>query len=550
MADQHVFLNLLAGVALLIWSTRLVKTGIMRAFGERLRGVIARATANRFTASLAGAGVAAALQSSTGSTLLVMSFVERGFLTLAMALAVLLGSNVGTTLVVQALSFDLSALMPILIIAGVAAFMLGRSSVMQNVGRAMIGLGLMILSLHLVVGIAEPIRQSEIMMLIFERLEGQPWAALLIGAGLAWLVHSSVAILLLVMSLAGAGVVGIPLGLALVLGANIGSGLAPLGLSLTAPIEVRRALVGNLGTRLAGAVVLLPLLGLIQPWLAQLEASGARQIANFHVGFNLLLLVVFLPFIGQTARLLERLIRAPEAPLGERPSPVLDEGDFESPSVALVAASREVIRLAELVEIMLRESIITFEENDDSRRKQISQLDYQVDRLQENIKLYLTRLTRTPLDKEMSRKAFELILFTTNLEHVGDILDKTLLELAAKKQRLNLSFSSEGWAEIKAMHREVVAQMRLAITVFMTQDPVMARQLVVAKDHIRNFERSAAESHLNRLRAGTLASIETSSLHMDVIRDLKRIVAHLTAVAYPILEAAGELSTSRLKDAG
>ncbi|MGJ4855699.1 Na/Pi cotransporter family protein [Labrys sp. KB_33_2] len=550
MAGQHVFLNLLAGIALLIWSTRLVKTGIMRAFGERLRGVISRATSNRFSACLAGAGVAAALQSSTGSTLLVMSFVERGFLTLGMALAVLLGSNVGTTLVVQALSFDLSALMPVLLIAGVAAFMLGRSSVSQNVGRAMIGLGLMILSLHLVVGIAEPIRQSEIMTLIFERLNGQPWAALLIGAALAWLVHSSVAILLLVMSLTGAGVVGIPLGLALVLGANIGSGLAPLGLSLTAPIEVRRALFGNLGTRVVGAVVLLPLIGLIQPWLAQLEASGARQIANFHVGFNLLLLVVFLPFIDQTARLLERLVKAPEAPIGERPSPVLDEGDFDSPSVALVAASREVIRLAELVEIMLRESIITFEENDDSRRKQISQLDYQVDRLQENIKLYLTRLTRTPLDKDMSRKAFELILFTTNLEHVGDILDKTLLELAAKKQRLNLSFSSEGWAEIKAMHREVVAQMRLAITVFMTQDPVMARQLVVAKDHIRNFERSAAESHLNRLRAGTLASIETSSLHMDVIRDLKRIVAHLTAVAYPILEAAGELSTSRLKDAG
>ncbi|WP_448952335.1 Na/Pi cotransporter family protein [Labrys neptuniae] len=550
MAGQHVFLNLLAGIALLIWSTRLVKTGIMRAYGERLRSVIARATSNRFSACLAGAGVAAALQSSTGSTLLVMSFVERGFLTLAMALAVLLGGNVGTTLVVQAMSFDLSALMPVLIAAGVASFMLGRSSVVQNAGRAMIGLGLMILSLHLVVGIAEPIRHSDIMTLIFERLNGQPWAALLIGAALAWLVHSSVAVLLLIMSLAGAGVVGIPLGLALVLGANVGSGLAPLGLSLTAPIEVRRALFGNLGTRLAGAVVLLPLIGLIQPWLAQLEASGARQIANFHVGFNLLLLVVFLPFTSQSARLLERLVKAPEAPIGERPSPVLDEGDFDSPSVALVAASREVIRLAELVEIMLRESIITFEENDDSRRKQIGQLDSQVDQLQENIKLYLTKLTRTPLDKDMSRKAFELILFTTNLEHVGDIIDKTLLELAGKKQRLNLSFSSEGWAEIKGMHREVVAQMRLAITVFMTQDPVMARQLVVAKDHIRGFERSAAESHLNRLRAGTLASIETSSLHMDVIRDLKRIVAHLTAVAYPILEAGGELSTSRLKDVG
>jgi phosphate:Na+ symporter len=552
LGGQHVFLDLLAGIALLLWSTRLVKTGIMRAFGERLRSVIARATSNRFSACLAGAGVATALQSSTGSTLLVMSFVERGFLTLAMSLAVLLGSNVGTTLVVQAMSFDVKALMPILLFVGVVMFMLSRSLVLQNVGRALIGLGLMILSLELVVGIAEPLRQSDIMTLIFERLNGQPWAALLIGVTLAWLVHSSIAVLLLVMSMAGAGVVGIPLALALTLGANVGSGLAPLGLSLAAPIEVRRALVGNLGTRLIGAVVLLPSLSLIQPWLGALEADPTRQIANFHLGFNILLVLVFLPLVSQTARMVEKLIVAPETPISARPSTVLDEADFDSPSVALVAASREVIRLAELVEIMLRESIITFEEQDDSRRKQISQLDHQVDQLQENIKLYLTRLTRTPLDKELSRKAFELILFTTNLEHVGDILDKTLLELAAKKQRLNLNFSAEGWAEIQAMHREVLAQMRLAITVFMTQDADMARRLVEAKDHIRTFERSAAESHLNRLRAGTMASIETSSLHMDIIRDLKRIVAHLTAVAYPILEAGGELSTSRLriKDVG
>jgi phosphate:Na+ symporter len=552
MQGQHVLLDALAGVALLLWSTRLVKTGILRAFGERLRRGIARATANRVAAFLVGAGVATALQSSTASSLLAMSFLEREMISLATALAILLGTNVGTTLVVQALSFDISMLMPLLIVAGVALFTLGRSSITRNVGRVGIGLGLMILSLRLVVELAEPLRANVVVGLVFQQLADEPVLAVLVSALLAWLMHSSVAMILLVMSLAGAGVIDTRLAVMLALGANLGSSLAPLALSLREPAEVRRALLGNLGTRLAGVVMALALLPWIAPVLGRLEPEPARQVANFHTAFNLALALVFLPFVETTARLLRRLVAEPAAPVGEPGIAILDEADFDRPSVALVTASREVIRLAELVETMLRETITTFEDGGDARRKAISELDSKVDRLQESIKLYLTRLTRTPLDEDTSRKAFDLILFTTNLEHVGDILDKTLLELAAKKHRLGVTFSDQGWAEIRALHREAVDQMRLAITVFMTQDVAMARRLVEAKDRIRAFERSAAESHLQRLRAGTLASIETSSIHLDIIRDLKRIVAHLTSVAYPILEAGGEIATSRLRmrDAG
>lgn len=547
MPEQHFILDLLAGIALLLWSTRLVSTGIMRAFGERLRGAIARAAANRVTACLAGTGVAAVLQSSTGSTLLVTTFLDRGFLSLAMTLAVLLGTNVGTTLVVQALSLDLSALMPILMIGGVAIFLGGRSPVTRNTGRAIIGLALMIMSLGLIGAVAAPLRSNGVFVLLLQQVSGEPLLAVILGALFAWAMHSSVAFLLILMSLAGAGVIDTRLAIMLALGANIGSGLAPLGLAMRSTIETRRALVANLAVRLCGALLVLPFAGWVASLLGTLDADPARQLANFHTAFNIALAVLFLPLVETTASLVTRLVREPDAVMGERPLALLDEAEFDRPSVALGTASREVIRLAELVETMVSEAILTFEETDGSRRRQISQLDHKVDELHEGIKLYLTRLTRTPLDEHTSRKAFDLILFTTDLEHIGDIVDKTLLELAAKKQRLGLSFSAEGWAEIKAMHRHVVEQMRLAITVFMTHDVEMARRLVEAKDNIRAFERSAAESHIQRMRAGTLASIETSSLHMDVIRDLKRIVAHLTSVAYPILEAGGELSTSRLR---
>ena len=547
MTGEHFFLDLLGSIALLIWATRLVKSGFLDAFGERLKALVRRATASNLAACGAGAAVASVLQSSTASALLVTSFLERGYVTLATTLAVLLGANIGTTLVVQALSFDVSVLIPILVIVGVTVLTIGSTARVQNAGRAAIGLGLMILSLKLVVGAVEPLRSSSVLVLVLQQLSNQVVVAVVIAAGLAWLVHSSIAVILLTMSLAGVGLIDLRLALALAVGANIGSGLAPLGLSLRTPMEVRRALAGNLATRVIGGILVLPFLTALPPLLEMAGASPARQVANFHTAFNILLALAFFPFVAQSAKLLRKALPDPPVRIGERPLRTLDEADFDQPSIALVAATREVMRLAELVEVMLREAIETFKETNDSRLKQISGLDSKVDELQEGIKLYLTRMMRRPLDEDTRRRAFDLILFTTNLEHVGDILDKTLLELAAKKQRLAVNFSAEGWAEIEAMHREVVDQMRLAITVFMTQDVAMARRLVEAKDHIRQLEKAAAESHLMRLKAGTVASIETSSLHLDVIRDLKRIVAHLTAVAHPILEAGGELSTSRLR---
>jgi phosphate:Na+ symporter len=514
LAGHTLLLNLLGGIALLIWATRMVKTGVLRAFGERFRRAVGQATAGPIRACLTGIAVATAVQSSSATGLIVVSFAERGLLTLAAALAVMLGADIGSTLVVQALSFNLSALAPLLLIGGVGAFMLSASSTVQQIGRITIGLALIL--------------------------------AFVIGALLTWLVHSSVAMVLLVISLTAVGVVAPTLAMALVLGANVGSGLIPIGLSLRAPAAAKRVLFGNLAFRLVGALVVLALLDQVAPRIAGLEADPGRQVANFHTAFNLLVALAFLPLTQQAARLLERFVpesAAPGAPTIEH----LDEALLDRPALALGSATREVMRLADMVEIMLREALLAFEEGGEKRRIEIKNLDNAVDRLQEEIKLYLTRLTRQPLSEEDSRRTFDLILFTTNLEHIGDIIDKSLLELARKKQRLHLSFSPVGWTEISSLHQRVVDQMRLAMTVFVTGDPQMARELVLEKDRIRLAERDAAGSHLGRLRAGTIASIETSALHLDILRDLKRINAHITSVAHPILEASGELRESRLQ---
>jgi phosphate:Na+ symporter len=543
-----LFLNLLGGIALLLWSTRLVKTGVQRAFGDQLRSLLQRATENRVRACGLGVLVATALQSSTATALLLVSFATRGLIALGPALAMMLGADIGSTLVVQALSFDLKGLVPVLLIGGVAAFMMSGDSTIRQSGRIVIGLALMILSLGMIVGTSTGMREHATLGFLLSRLGDEPTMAVLLAAGLTWLLHSSVAMVLFIMALAGAQVIALPLGLTLLLGANIGAGLIPLGLGWREPQSARRILIGNFLFRVAGALVALAFLSTLTSIVLPEGQSPERAIASAHMLFNMALACVFLPFIEKIARLLERYL--PDDPAHDASSsrPLhLDEALLDQPALALGAASREVMRLAERVEAMLSDTIHTFSDNDDKRRMAIRKLDDEVDALQEAIKLYLTRLTRQPLSEADARRAFDLILFTTNLEHVGDIIDKNLLELAAKRQRHSVSFSAAGWSELTDFHARVVKQMKLAMTVFMTKDVAMARELVAEKDQIRLAEKTATEQHLARLREGTAASIETSALHLDMLRDLKRINAHIVSVAHPILEASGEIRHSRLR---
>lgn len=545
MQGQAVLLHLLGGVALLIWATRMVKTGILRAFGEELRRTLTSTTRNPLAACLAGIVAATALQSSTATGLLLVSFAERAMIALPAALAVMLGADIGSTLVVQVLSFNLQAFVPILLIAGVVAFMASGRSLVKQIGRVAIGLALMVMALGLITQASIPLRESPLLMAILQRLDHETLLALAFAALLTWLMHSSVATILFFVALTQSGLLPLSLAIVLVLGANIGSGLVPLGLSIGAAAPTRRILFGNLFFRLAGAGVLVWFADPMAAFLTESNLVGARALANVHTGFNVVLALAFLPFTGLAARLLEMWVHDAKPTTPEMVSH-LDDALLDRPQLAIAGATREVMRLADKVETMLRESLETFREQDNRRRQIISRIDDDVDALQEAVKLYLTRLTRSNLSEEESRLCFDLILFTTNLEHAGDIIDKSLLELAAKRQKSRASFSPEGWDEIERFHAHVMTQMRRAMHVFVYRDMELAREMIVEKDRLRNMEKEATENHLRRLREGTIASLETTTIHLDVLRDLKRINAHFTSVANPILEASGELRSSRL----
>jgi len=543
-------LNLLGAATLLLWGLRMVRTGVLRAYGGELRRRLGRSMDNRFSAVLAGLGITLLLQSSTATAMMAASFASRGLVSTAAALAIMLGADVGTSLVAQFYSFKLPSLSPLLILVGVIMFMTSAATRRRDLGRAVIGLGLVLLALQLVADNAVPLRESPVLADIMIALDDAPVMGLIAGALLTMASTSSLAIVVLVISFVQHDVMSLPVAFALVLGANLGSAGLPLIATARSEPEARRVPLGNLIFRLTGVAATLPVLSLLIPYVGLIEAEPWRQVANFHTAFNLALAAVFLFLIGPVAALCSRVLpdRA-QADASVRPR-YLDHGALESPAVAIANAARETLRMGDIIEKMLVQTLDVFRHDDRKLLHEVEELDNGLDTLNEAIKLYLTEVSRETLAPEDGRRAVDIITFTTNLEHVGDIIDKNLMELASKKIRNKLQFSPDGFQEICDLHGRLVDNLKLALNVFISGDVRMARRLLEEKVAFRELERFASDSHLQRLRRGTPESIETSGLHLDVIRDLKRINSHLTSVAYPILDAAGELAPTRLKPAG
>ena len=549
MHGVSTILNVIGSVALLLWGVRMVRTGLTRAFGAALRRAIGACSRNRFTAFAGGLGLTGVLQSSTATALLLASFAGRGLIPLSIALAVMLGANVGTTLTAQVLSFDLTWVSPLMIATGVIAFLSSSYDKIRHLGRVAIGLGLMLLSLQLLEQAAMPLRASPAFVAILKGLQEEYVLAVIFATAATWFIHSSLSTVLLVMSFASSGIIEPELALSLVIGANIGGAVAPYFDQSSVDVEARRVPLGNLITRAVIGAAVLPFLVPIHHWLAYIDPAPARLLVNFHTAFSVVAAIVFLPLIEPLATLCRRLV--PSLPQADDPGKArhLDPNVLDTPTEALACAARETLNLGDRVADMLRQTIEVFERNDQRAARAIEQADNVVDRLYESIKLYLIQVSRNELSEEEGQRYVEILSFTTNLEHIGDIIDKNLMELATKKIKKRYMFSSEGMSELKAIHTHVLENVRLALNVFTTRDLSLARRLVAEKTSMREVETRAAESHYARLREGRPESMETSSIHLDVIRDLKRINGHLTSVAYPILEAAGELANTRLKTA-
>ena len=541
-------LNLLAAIALLVWATHSVRTGVLRLYGANLRHVIARSVGNRWQALLAGFAVTTLVQSSTATGLIVASFVGRGLIATAAALAVMLGADIGSSAMVVVFSFDLSWLSPLLIFVGVIMFLTREATSVGRFGRIVIGLGLITLALQLIVGATQPLIESPAVRQLLAALPGDVMMDMLVGAVLTVLSYSSLAIVLLTATLAGAGMLPPDVAFGLVLGANIGSGLLGVLTTARSDVATRRLPLGNLLFKIAGCALVVPWLAPLRVLLERELATLAQQVVAFHLLFNLALALLFIGLTGVLARGLERwLVAAAPPPSQSRPRH-LDPVALQTPSLAIACAAREALHQADVVETMLRGAIDVIRHNDLQLSVQLRQMDDTVDDLYSAIKFYLTQISREALSERESRRWTDIVSFTINMEQIGDVVERVLQDVEDKKIHKGRNFSEAGMAEVSHLHERLLSNLRLGMSVFLDGHVNDARKLLEEKARFRDLEHEYAASHIARLRDNTAPSIETSSLHLDLISELKRINSHICSIAYPILESAGVLADTRLRE--
>ena len=562
---MELLLQLLGSIALLLWGLRMVRTGVMRAYGTQLKQLAQKAEGRILPSFLSGLFIAALLQSSTATALIAATFSGQGVISVGAAFITILGADVGTAVAVVLASQKFTTLAPLLLFVGIFGFLSFSRSKPKNIFRAIAGLGMILLALSMISGTAKHLATFPDFITVIKVLETQPAFLLFFALALTYLAHSSLAVVLLSIGFLTAGLVGVEGALVLVLGANLGSGLLPVISNMSARRNAKIPVIANLLMRGAAVLVVLPFVGVLVSYSAELinlkllpllvsyDINPANLIstkfspAAFHLGLNLFVGICGVIFAKPLLAIVEGVV--PENTVEEDDSKPkhLDFDNMSSPTVCLACAKRETLNMAYMVQNMLSSSLSVLRDNDSEQLKAIVRMNDSVNGLYVDIKLYIARVLQSELSSEESQKALDLLNFTTNMEHVGDIVESGLMSLAQEKIKDQIQFSEDGLAEISAMHEIVTSNFELAINTYISEDTDLAHQLYESKADVRELESRSVETHLHRLGRGVPESLVTSSLHVDMLRDLKRINSHVAAVAYPILVASGKVHKTRWK---
>jgi phosphate:Na+ symporter len=554
MSDVFTLLDFAGYVALLLWGVHMVQSGVQRAFGAALGAALGHALGTRLRAFFAGLGITAALQSSTATGLMITGFAAGGLVALVPGLAAMLGANVGTTLIVQLLSFNLTALAPALILVGVWLFRRHQPGRRRDLGRVFIGLGLLLLSLHELVALFAPIQDAHLLQIVLDALATQPIIALVLATVLAWAAHSSVAVVVLIMSLSSHGLVTPTVAYALVLGANLGTSINPIleGVNNNNNDPAAKRLpMGNLGTRVAGCVLALLLLPWIPELMNRLTDDPSRAVANFHTLFNVITALVFLPLLKPYARLVTRMLPKRIDPNDPSKPLYLDEAAHEVPAVALGNAAREALRLSDMLQSLLGIARAGFLRDSRHPASQAHTINNAVNRLDNLITTYLATLDQENMNQDDHRRLDEVLTFCSNMSHAASITATGLQGHISTLRKKGWSLNGEQRQELATTLDQLIRNQRQTAALFVAEDLKSARQLAFEKDRFRAIEMAAAENHLKRIKSGQIDSAEVGSLYLEILRDVKTINSYLVgAAAYPVLAKHNELLPNRLRDAG
>jgi phosphate:Na+ symporter len=528
-------LHLLSAVALLVWGTHIVRTGIMRVYGANLRSVLSRSVEKKPLAFCAGIGVTALVQSSNATTMLVTSFVAQDLVALTPALVIVLGADVGTALMARVLTFDLSWLSPLLIFIGVIFFLSRKQTRAGQLGRVAIGLGLILQALELIVAAVTPITQASGVQVIFASLTGDIMLDALIGAMFAIISYSSLAAVLLTATLTSTGVISFDVALCLVIGANLGSGLLAMINNSAANAAARRVALGSLLFKLVGSLIVLPFVHILARLMHHLPLPESELVIYFHVFYNLIRCLAMVPFAEPMARFCRRVISEEQEVDGRMKPKHLDPTAIDTPALGLSNAARETLRMGDLLEQML-ETWSKVMHGEPRQEKELRKLADDVDVLYTAIKLYMAQMQKEDLAEIESRRWAEIIEMSLNLEQAADILERMGSEVADKSLAARRAFSPDGLTELDNLLQQLTSNLKLSLSVFFSADVNSARRLRRNKHRFRIMNRRYSHAHVDRLHQQNVQSIETSSLHLGLLGDMKRLNSLFCAVAYSVLE--------------
>ncbi len=534
-----MYFSLFGGVMLLLFGIRQAGEGLQKAAGTHLKVVLSYLTKNRVSALLLGIVITILTQSSTATTVMLVGFVNSGIMQFSQTLGVILGADIGTTVTIQIISFNILDYSILFIGLGLLAMYAGKSSLWKDLGQGVLGFGLIFLSMKIMSDAMVPLKTSEAFRLMLTLLSENPVMGILVSALFTAVVHSSAATIGVALSLASQGLIDLPQAIPIIFGANIGTCATALFAGFTGNVDAKRVAYAHTLFKILGVLIFFPFISQLAGLIEETSPSTIRQIANAHTFFNLSLGLMFLPFSGLMARLLTSSVteKAHEGPFGPK---YLDEGVLSTPSLALSQASRETIRMADVVQEMLSRVISALNTRDEAQVSEVEDMDDKVDKLDRGIRFYLAKLAKSALTEEQSRKEIAIISITSDLENIGDIIDKHLMYMARKRLKEKLSFSKEGFEELGVFHKKTMDNFAIAVGAFAAGDLDLAERIMRNREKVTELEKEYRNAHIERLRQGLTESHETSAIHLDVLSNMERINAYITHIAFSMLESRGE----------
>ncbi len=546
-----VIVNLLGGIALLLWGVRMVRTGVLRAWGDSLKHFIEVRLSNRPSAFLAGASATAILGSGTATTLIVAGIAASGAIGTSLGLAVLLGADVGSA-VVSALFASGSSLAlwasPILVFAGYVTFSVSREFRPHNIGRIMIGVGLMLMALKLISSATMPLRDASLFHQVLTAIGREPLLAFLSGAVMAWGFHSTLAVILLIASFVANGSLELAGAIAFILGLNLGGCLPAITSTLALPPAGRRLPVANLICRGIAAIAGLAFISRLTQFALLIPFDAVTIALAFHAAFNLFVGLFFLPLTKLIEKQAVKLVPDEKLDADQLAAPrYLDAKSLTSPSIALSNALLETVRMSEVLNRMFDTALSALRLKSTETLKLLKPLDERLNTFQSAIQSYLVDLTQTQLTSQEARRALEVTLYVSNLEHAGDVIHLNLADRVKAKAKENIEFSMEEQAAFDDLCLIIHDNIRLATGVLSSGDIEGAKRLIAQKDAFRKLENSVLDQHFKSDKQAKRGALRRSALYVDMIRDLHRINSHIVSAGYPIVDAAGLLRGSRLR---